>query len=280
MLQRLGSRHVMIVHGLEGLDEISIRGPTLVGELKNNEVREYQIKPADFGLPTHDSAATSRRRRRAIEGACCSPRSTTSRAPRATSSRSMPAPASTSRDLPRHARGRREASARSHRERRRAREARSVRRVHAKRVTSVACPTFCSASSRSRRRRSPRQRPPSRWPTLRAEAEAAAKPRDFAGALRAKIAAGKAAVIAEIKKASPSRGVLRENFDPARSPRATPEHGAACLSVLTDAQFFQGSAEHLQRRARRAACRCCARISCSSRIRSTRRARWAPIASC
>ncbi|MBI2225356.1 MAG: anthranilate phosphoribosyltransferase [Betaproteobacteria bacterium] len=57
VLQRLGSRHVMIVHGLESLDEISVSGPTLVGELKDNEVREYQIKPADFGLATHDAAA-------------------------------------------------------------------------------------------------------------------------------------------------------------------------------------------------------------------------------
>ena len=53
VLQRLGSRHVMIVHGLESLDEISISGPTLIGELRNNEVREYQIEPADFGLATH-----------------------------------------------------------------------------------------------------------------------------------------------------------------------------------------------------------------------------------
>jgi len=57
VLQRLGSRHVMIVHGIESLDEISIAGPTLVGELKNNEVREHQIKPADFGLATYDGAA-------------------------------------------------------------------------------------------------------------------------------------------------------------------------------------------------------------------------------
>jgi anthranilate phosphoribosyltransferase len=57
VLQRLGSRHVMIVHGLESLDEISVAGPTLIGELKDNEVREYQIKPADFGLATHDAAA-------------------------------------------------------------------------------------------------------------------------------------------------------------------------------------------------------------------------------
>src|SRR3954469_7622210 len=53
VLQRLGSRHVMVVHGCENLDEISIAGPTLIGELKDNAVREYEIKPADFGLDIH-----------------------------------------------------------------------------------------------------------------------------------------------------------------------------------------------------------------------------------
>ncbi len=80
---------------------------------------------------------------------------------------------------------------------------------------------------------------------MRREAEATEKPRDFVGALRAKIAAGQPAVIAEIKKASPSRGVLREQFDPATIARSYARHGAACLSVLTDEQFFQGRAEHL-----------------------------------
>jgi anthranilate phosphoribosyltransferase len=54
VLQRLGSRHVMIVHGLEGLDEISVSGATMIGELKNDEVREYETTPADFGLDIHD----------------------------------------------------------------------------------------------------------------------------------------------------------------------------------------------------------------------------------
>lgn len=87
---------------------------------------------------------------------------------------------------------------------------------------------------------------------LRQQAEAQAPPRDFVGALRARIATGDAAVIAEIKKASPSKGVLREAFSPAEIARSYAAAGAACLSVLTDRAFFQGAAEYLQQA--RAAC--------------------------
>ena len=89
-------------------------------------------------------------------------------------------------------------------------------------------------------------------PKLRAEAKQAAPVRDFVGAIRAKIAAGQPAVIAEIKKASPSKGVIRADFRPAEIAQSYAQHGAACLSVLTDEQFFLGSAEYLMQA--RAAC--------------------------
>ncbi|MES2581760.1 MAG: indole-3-glycerol phosphate synthase TrpC [Pseudomonadota bacterium] len=82
--------------------------------------------------------------------------------------------------------------------------------------------------------------------TIRADAESRVLTRDFVGALKAKIAAGKPAVIAEIKKASPSKGVLREDFIPADIAQSYAEYGAACLSVLTDVQFFQGQVDYLK----------------------------------
>lgn len=82
--------------------------------------------------------------------------------------------------------------------------------------------------------------------SLRADAEGRRDVRGFEAAVRAKLAAGAAAVIAEVKKASPSRGVLREHFVPADIAASYQRGGAACLSVLTDAMFFQGSAPHLE----------------------------------
>ncbi len=87
---------------------------------------------------------------------------------------------------------------------------------------------------------------------VESDREARSQLRDFEVSLREKIAVGKAGVIAEIKKASPSKGVLREDFRPADIAKSYADHGAACLSVLTDVHFFQGSPDYLQQA--RAAC--------------------------
>ena len=81
---------------------------------------------------------------------------------------------------------------------------------------------------------------------LKAEVDRAPEPRDFLGALKAAAEAGRPAVIAEIKKASPSQGVLRTAFDPAAIARSYAAAGASCLSILTDRQFFHGEPEYLK----------------------------------
>src|SRR5690606_5718378 len=138
-----------------------------------------------------------------------------------------------------------------HRQRRGAGEARRIRRHHAAIRRSAGMTVLQRILRRKAEEVAERS---ARMPLRELERLAGAMPpaRGFAAAIQARMAAGEPAVIAEVKKASPSRGVIRADFDPASIARAYEAGGAACLSVLTDVDFFQGSDAFLQQA--RAAC--------------------------
>ncbi len=260
VLQRLGSRHAMVVHGENGMDEISLEGPTRVSELVDGEVRDYSIDPARFGIDTAPVQALR------VDGAGREPRGDRSGAGRRARSAARRGAAERGRGHPRrrgrrHAGGRRGGRARHARERRRAGQARRARggvarvRREGERVVNEVPDVLKRILARKREEIAERRE--------RTDDDALTElaalrsvdgdvPRGFVAALRAKLDAGAAAVIAEVKKASPSKGVIRADFDPAAIAASYERGGAACLSVLTDADFFQGSEDAFE--AARAAC--------------------------
>ena len=244
-LQRLGAEHAVVVYGRDGMDEVSLGAATMVGELKNGEVSEYEIHPEDFGLTMASNRALrveTPAQSKAMLEAVLAERAGRGARHRRPQRRRGPLCRQRGADTGRG----REPGADGDRRRVGAGQARRVRRI-------------CTSPGRSRgtmsdildrivavkRQEVAAGRARRDLASVRAAAEASAPARDFAGALRRRVGAGDVAVIAEIKKASPSKGVLREDFRPREIATSYEAHGATALSVLTDAPFFQGSADYL-----------------------------------
>ena len=247
MLERLGSRHVLVVHGKDGMDEASLGAATLVGELKDGKVSEYEIHPEDYGLSMMSNRSikvSNREESRALviealdnaEGAARDIVALNAGLAIYAGNKAGSIPEALALAFEMIATG----AARAKLEEFCAYTRKFQNERHFAKILAVKAEEVAAA----RQMRSEAE-------VLR-EAQARQDVRGFAQSIEDKISQGKPGVIAEIKKASPSKGVLRETFSPAEIAASYAVHGAACLSVLTDVQFFQGSHDHL--RQARAAC--------------------------
>lgn len=279
VLQQLGSRHALVVHAADGLDEISIAAPTRVTELRDGWLRSFSISPEQFGLSVaplseiqvdgvqaslltiievfagqkgaaRDIVALNAGAAIYVAGLADSLENGVRRAQQVLDDGSArgklnelvrlcrefgdgaavaavePAQLETQEETPAPVAAAKEAA------------------VSAKVVQSA--PDVLKKILEHKQEEVARRKTRMSLADLEAQAGETGSVRPFHEALKNRIAAGGAAVIAEVKKASPSKGVIRENFQPIEIARAYEQGGATCLSVLTDQKFFQGSEVYLQ----------------------------------
>jgi len=276
VLERLGSRHVLVVHADDGLDEISIAGPTRIAELRDGWFRSYRVTPEALGLvrapltrimadgpqeslgtiievfagekgPARDVVVMNAGAAIYAAGLANSIKAGVRRAEQVIDDGSARLKLNALVKLSRSMQ-----STRSGMERQKISVSDSVA------VESVTAPSVPGNKLRSERpnilqkildhkaEEIAHRKSRMSFSDLQVQCKDLASPRGFYRALRERVQQGLPAVIAEIKKASPSKGVIRENFHPVHIARSYEQGGATCLSVLTDQKFFQGSEVYLQ----------------------------------
>lgn len=239
VLRSLGAERAWVVHGADGLDELTVTGPSHVAELRGGEIRRFTITPAEAGLGTYrldslfgaDAATNAAAISRLLEGEPGAYRDIVCL--NAAGSLIVAGKVGELREGVRLAQ--------------QAIDQGRARAVLAKLVAVSNAGSSTVLDRIATYKRTEIATDQKNVPLRDVEAMAKRTPpvRPFAGALRAALAEGRFALVGEIKKASPSQGVIRPQFDPTALARAYENGGAACLSVLTDAPSFQGAKEYL-----------------------------------